>query len=306
MQLTVAICTWNRAQLLDQTLEQFQQMDLPTGVEWELLVVNNRCTDHTEEVVKRHSNSLPLRRVFEDRPGLSHARNCAVAAARGELVLWTDDDVLASPEWLACYLDAAAQSPTVAVFGGPIRPWFPQEPPPWLRQCWQRVASVYGACDHGDITRPLSADTLPFGGNFAVRRSVLAQFPFDPNLGVCGKSRKGGEEIAVVLKILQAGYRGVWIPKALIRHYVPPERQTLGHVRRHFFGQGQMWVAMDPTPTAKVTTIFGWQRWLVKKAILAELRYRVRRWTKKPEVWIEDLIEASMLCGRLYESRKVT
>src|SRR5262249_56770240 len=57
--LTVAICTWNRAGLLDQTLGRLRELEIPPGTEWELLVVNNNCTDDTDAVVARHAGSLP-------------------------------------------------------------------------------------------------------------------------------------------------------------------------------------------------------------------------------------------------------
>ena len=95
MLVTVAICTWNRAALLDQTLARMRALSIPTGTEWELLVVNNNCTDHTDSVIAKHTGALPIRRIAEPTPGLSFARNAALAAAKGEHLLWTDDDVLA-------------------------------------------------------------------------------------------------------------------------------------------------------------------------------------------------------------------
>ncbi len=94
MRVETAICTWNRASLLDRTLAEFRLLEIPHGVEWEVMVVNNQCSDSTDAVIARHAAHLPIRRLVEPRPGLSHSRNCAVAAARGDLLVWTDDDVL--------------------------------------------------------------------------------------------------------------------------------------------------------------------------------------------------------------------
>ena len=82
MIVTVAICTWNRAKLLDQTLTEMRKLRIPPGIEWELLVVNNHCTDETDAVIARHRGALPIQRLFEPRQGLSNARNCAVSTAR--------------------------------------------------------------------------------------------------------------------------------------------------------------------------------------------------------------------------------
>ena len=74
LSLTVAICTWNRSQSLQHTLEGFAQIAIPSETDWELLVVNNNCTDRTDEVIRVFEGRLPVRRIFEKRPGLSNAR----------------------------------------------------------------------------------------------------------------------------------------------------------------------------------------------------------------------------------------
>src|SRR5512134_131488 len=103
MDLTVAICTWNRGELLRKTLEQMTELVVPPGVTWELLVVNNNSTDHTDAVAAGFRRRLPLRYLVEPTPGKSNACNLAVREARGDYILWTDDDVLVSPQWLAAY-----------------------------------------------------------------------------------------------------------------------------------------------------------------------------------------------------------
>ena len=115
--------------------------------QWELLVVNNNCTDGTDEVIRTFQDRLPVRRVFEPRPGLSHARNRAIAEATGDYILWTDDDVTVCRDWLVVYTDAFRRWPDAAVFGGPIQPWFDGTPPAWLRQVYPTIAGVYAARD---------------------------------------------------------------------------------------------------------------------------------------------------------------
>ena len=93
MKLTVAICTWNRAGLLESTLAEMTKIRPPRS-DWEVLVIDNNCVDRTKEVVTSFLQKLPIKYLFEKQQGLSHARNCAVACASGDYVIWTDDDVL--------------------------------------------------------------------------------------------------------------------------------------------------------------------------------------------------------------------
>ena len=154
MRLTVAICTWNRASLLGRTLETLVRAKRPRAP-WELIVVDNHCTDDTQRVLDRFAGPLPLRPVFEAEPGLSHARNAAIRHATGDYVVWTDDDVLVGEEWLCAYEAAVERWPEAAVFGGPVRARFEGTPPPWLSAIWPDVAAAFA-------TRELGAE--PFEG----------------------------------------------------------------------------------------------------------------------------------------------
>lgn len=101
MLITVAICTLNRAELLRRTLDLLAAMRLPDHLDWEVLVVDNGCADHTDAVIEAFAGRLPIRREFEPRRGHTPARNHAVDAAKGEYIVWTDDDVVVDPGWLA-------------------------------------------------------------------------------------------------------------------------------------------------------------------------------------------------------------
>lgn len=65
MQVRIIICTWNRAETLDRALAQLRELTIPSFVDWEVVVVNNNCTDGTDRVIEQHRQSLPLRRIFE-------------------------------------------------------------------------------------------------------------------------------------------------------------------------------------------------------------------------------------------------
>ena len=125
MKITVAICTWNRSALLDKTLTQMHQLCIPPGIEWELIVVNNDCSDDTDRVIARHCAHLPVVRVFEGKPGQGHARNAALRLARGEYLLWTDDDVLVDSAWVVKTLVAFDTFGADLVYGKAEPWWFP-------------------------------------------------------------------------------------------------------------------------------------------------------------------------------------
>jgi glycosyltransferase involved in cell wall biosynthesis len=297
MNITVAICTWNRCALLEKTLEQVARLAIPLGVEWELLVVNNNSTDATDEVLASFDGRLPLRTVFEAEAGLSHARNRVVREAAGDYILWTDDDVLVDEEWLAAYCEAFRLWPEAAVFGGNIEPWFEGTPPGWLPRIWPRVASAYASRDLGEQAIPLSDKVIPFGANFAVRAREQRKYLYDPRLGVRPGNIMGGEETTVIRHMLADGGTGRWVPKARVRHFIPEARQSIEYLRRYFKGYGEYCAQEDAHNTD--AKLFGSPRWLWREALAAETRYRLRRSLSSPEVWIEDLLAASQAWGQL-------
>ena len=148
--LTIALCTWNRSKVLEKALHAFTQLVRPAGLHWEVVVVDNNSTDDTGDVLAAFQGRLPLRPVCEPTPGASHARNRAVSEARGEAMLWTDDDAVVDPGWMTSYAQALAANPGVALFGGPIEPLFEVPPPAWLVGGWDSVAGAL--CHQGSGT----------------------------------------------------------------------------------------------------------------------------------------------------------
>ena len=87
--ITVVICTWNRCELLRQTLEQMTRLVIPPRVRWSVVVVDNNSTDDTATVIESFGGCLPIRRVFEPTPGQSHARNAGLREAEDpSRILW--------------------------------------------------------------------------------------------------------------------------------------------------------------------------------------------------------------------------
>ena len=196
MRVTVAVCTWNRASLLEKTLAKMRRLSIPSDVEWELLVVNNNCSDRSDEAIARHASSLPLRRLFEAKQGLSHARNCAIEHAKGDLVLWTDDDVLVDENWLLEYVRAANRWPQAAFFGGTVDPWFEHEPPSWIKSNVDMLGGPFAVRRLGSEERVIEeTGLLPWGANMAMRTAAVGSERFSPALGRCRDGHLLGEEV---------------------------------------------------------------------------------------------------------------
>lgn len=264
MLITVGICTWNRASLLDQTLTRIRDLRVPAGVQWELLVINNNCTDETDAVIERHQSHLPLTRLWESEPGLSNARNRGMVHARGEAVLWTDDDVRVDPGWLESAVAGAASFPNAAGFAGPIVPWFPVEPDPVFLEAFPALKNGFCGVDFGPVEREMKPDEFAFGANMMYRSSAVAGLRFDPALGPKGEQHGYWDDVEYQKRIKANGGKFVWLPGMKVEHYVDPARMKLDYLRMYYYGNGASDARRDGVPVGP--RIFGAPRYLFRLA----------------------------------------
>lgn len=304
MDATIAICTWNRAPLLAQTLAKLEFLAVPHGARWEVLVVTNNCTDETEQVLVRFAERLPLRWTNEARQGQSHARNRGASEARGKWILWTDDDVLVDMDWLESLLVAAARYRSAAFLGGPIVPWFEREPPAWILANWQVVQSAFALRDLGEAEFECDAQRLPYGANFAVRTDIQRQFAYEGRLGRVADGQVRGEESHLLTQLLAAGHRGYWIPAAWVQHFIPASRLTSDYIRQFYRGIGQTEVLRRHcTGSQAKTFVAGLGGWASALAAESALRLCQAAGPLGRRDAVRWLVRASRMWGRLAAHR---
>ena len=301
--ITVAVCTWNRAASLRRALTSIGGAIEVLGAPVQLIVVNNNCTDDTDEVTAALAARLPLTRVREPRPGIAHARNAAVRAAEGEYIVWTDDDVIVSVGWLRAYAQSFIAHPQAVFYGGRIRPAFEPAPPPWLAASWPQVSGIYAARDLGEQPRRITRESeLPYGANYALRLDVQRRLPYDVRLGrQPGNYWLAAEETQVLARLLSEGYEGWWVPDAELAHCIPRERQTLAFVARHAFGVGQS--KEISAPSSGRWRVLGRPVWVWRKWAQALGRAGLAAATGRAPAWLPAVYRAAEWSGRLAAPR---
>lgn len=231
--MSVIICTHNRAEYLGLALESALGQVFEG---FEVIVVDNGSTDQTPGVVQGFEEDPRLVSIFEPRLGLSIARNRGARAARGEILVYLDDDAVASCYWLRALQDAFSDG-QVAIAGGRCTLiWPPNTPvPPWLSP---NLEGYLGRYDLGPIPRPITtAGDTPRGLNYALRRSFWQQMGgFNTGLGRVGANLLSNEELHMTQLALEQGYRVMYMPAAEVGHHVAPER-----LRRHWFLRRSWW-----------------------------------------------------------------
>lgn len=299
-QITVAICTRNRAAKLSTALDSLTAMKPPKRSNWEVLVIDNGSSDHTADVVRNFQSRLPIRYLYHPVVGLSSARNAAVKSAAGHYIVWTDDDQIVDAAWLCKYEDAFARYPDAAIFGGPVNAHFIDSRPQWLSDGWERVANAYGVRNFDPREIPLEPDRkyLPFGGNYAIKCAAQSEHLYDPNLGRRGNRMIGGEELDVMLRILKRGEIGYWIPSAVVHHVIMKDRLTISYLRKYYRGLGTTSVIMEDKESFRACgreSVIVLGLWV----IALEAKYWFTKPFRNPEQWLSHLIAASRLEGRL-------
>ena len=234
MDASIVVCTYNRAESLRDTLRALQALQAAPGRSWEVIVVDNNSKDQTKAVVEDVQRGWPLLRYeFEGAQGLSHARNHGIGRARGEVILFTDDDVLPEPDWLETTL-AGLRSHGADACGGWIGPIWETPPPPWLTERFYGFLAVRTERSD-DFT--MTADTqTPFGANMAFRRQVFERVgPFDTSRGRKGAVLASGEDGEMFERILAAGMKVVFLGGSRVHHKVESFRTTKRYFRRWRF-----------------------------------------------------------------------
>ncbi|HTK90363.1 MAG TPA: glycosyltransferase [Verrucomicrobiae bacterium] len=242
MDLSVIVCTYNRAASLELTLRAFAAQTTPPELTWELVVVDNNSTDATRSVVEAFAATaaVRVRYLFEGRQGLSHARNAGITGSIGALMAFTDDDVRPDPDWVAGVAPLMRES-GADILGGRILPLWERTPPPWLA-ARPHLRGPFTIMDHPWADRVVEARGIPnvWGANMAFRREVFSRVGFfHPDLGLTGRKLYRGEEIELVRRALAAGCRVIYDPRLVVWHRIPAARMRRRFISRLYFEQAE-------------------------------------------------------------------
>ena len=220
--LTVIICTYNRDKYIGNLLESIARNDFPRD-QYEILLVDNNCTDSTSSVCEQFAARHPdvnFRYAREYEQGLSAARNKGIREAKGDILLYVDDDALVDEHYMSDYADFFASHPEVMAAGGPIEPFYETAEPTWMTRYTK--ALLCGWLNYGDKVRPFPSGRYPGGGNAAYRREVFERVGFfNTSLGRKGTSLMASEEKDIFDKMSSLGMQVRYLPGPVLHHIIP-------------------------------------------------------------------------------------
>ena len=221
--LTVIICTYNREKYIRRLLESIAANDLDKQ-QYEIVLVDNNCTDKTKEICTAFAaehTDINFRYVVEKEQGLSAARNKGIKEAKGDLLVYIDDDAFVDPHYLSDYVNWFASHPETMAAGGPIIPYYEQgEEPEWMTPYTRALLTAW--MDYGDKVREYPKGRYPGGGNAAYRKEVFEKVGlFNTALGRKGGNLMGSEEKDIFAKMHQLGMQVLYLPWPVLHHVIP-------------------------------------------------------------------------------------
>ncbi len=236
MKASIAICTHNRAADLREALLSLAQQKFQES--FEVIVVDNRSTDRTKQVTLEVQSLMqaPVRYVYEERLGLSVARNRAIREAKGEYILFLDDDAAASTDWIGEIVRLFDRDAQVGCVGGKIEPVWEGGAPAWLPQ---ENRTLYSILDYADEIKEMQAPDIPFGANMALRVSLFqGMAAFREDLGRIGNNLLSSEESELIARVRAHGWKVIYTPHALVLHKIPRSRISRKWLLRRIYWQG--------------------------------------------------------------------
>lgn len=241
MKISLVLCTYNRCTRLSEILASIAASVVPESTKWEVLVVDNNSSDQTPAIVETFCQKFPgrFRYLREPQPGKSFALNSGIRAARGDIIAFTDDDVIVDPAWLQ-NLTASLHHGQWAGAGGRILPLKPVIVPRWMsfKEPYNLGGALCGLFDKGE--QPGELEAAPFGANMAFKRTAFEKYgDFRTDLGPPPVSDIHGEDTEFGQRLLDAGERLRYEPLASVRHPVLEHRINKPYFLAWWFDHGR-------------------------------------------------------------------
>jgi glycosyltransferase involved in cell wall biosynthesis len=310
--VSVVIGTYNRCDVLRGALESLMTQE-SGGTDYEVIVVDNNSSDDTRNMVQSLRDKFggnDLVYCFEQTQGVSHARNRGIAAARGRLIAFTDDDIRPARNWIASISAAFDKFPNADCIGGKVLPQSAMEFPAWLTpEHWTPLALL----DMGD--EPIDLDVRNGAGlvaaNLAARASVFTDVGlFQPQLQRVKNSIGSMEDHEFQLRLSDAKKKLMYVPDLVVHAHVLPERLTKDYHRRWYRGHGYFYAVMRAADfEASKMRVLDVPAHVYRRALSDVCLWMKYRLQNEPEMEFHHEVELSFFWGffrkRLADRRSI-
>lgn len=171
--LSVIVCCYNSQNVIKDTLEHLAVQQTNNAFNYEVVLVDNNCTDHTVEVAnnvwKVLNTTIDLNVVTESKPGLSYARKAGVNHSKGEFIVFCDDDNWLASDYLQVAFNFMMKHPEVGALGGQSIGVLEGVEPKW----WHKEAKNYAVGKQASKSGDVSSRGYVWGAGMVFRKSLF-------------------------------------------------------------------------------------------------------------------------------------
>lgn len=267
--ISIIICCYNSSSRLPKTLAHLQQLTIPQGCQWEVILVDNASTDDTSTVAQNIWAENPVTQltvVPEPQAGLSHARHRGLLTSRYEVLAFLDDDNWAPTHWLESVHHTFTQHPEICAAGGPLIEHCEATPPSWFEEHKHNFAVAQHQDFASHYYEPL------FGAGLCLRKSKwqkLIDAGFVSRLvDRQGKNLSSGGDFELCYALLLNEQKFWYEPRLQLTHFMPQTRITWDYLKRLHIAFGQQSIHFDAYEKVLKKQIPTNPSWL-KEALLA-------------------------------------
>lgn len=237
--ISVIICCYNSSGIIGETLQYLFKQKFDKELYWEIIVVNNASTDHTEEIALRafsSVNDISYKIVTEMKPGLIYARNKGIQSAQFEYILFCDDDNFLCDTYVQDVYNIMSFDNRIGACGGIGKSLIRGcDEPEWFKKYSSFYATGRQIDNKGQL-RQL------YGAGLCIRRSAIEKIYKNGFVSFC-TGRKGstlfaGEDSELIFAIRLSGYKIFADDRLLFHHVISPERLTEEYLKQMSFGFG--------------------------------------------------------------------
>lgn len=269
--ISIIFSSYNGERTLPKMLDSICRLS-PASPHYNIIIVNNGSTDNTASIINLFSTKLPIKLIEQSIRGKNHALNLAIREELGDLVVFTDDDVITDPNWLIELSLCAEANPDHDIFGGSILPYWEKRPEEWLIKSVP-IGITYAITDenlkYGDIF-----PGLIWGPNMMVRKRIFEQgHQFNSAIGPNSGQYIMGSETEFNLRMAEQGFKCFFCPAARVQHIIRDNQTEQAWILRRAFRFGRNKYYQDHRGTEPKNSdrwFFGTQnypRWMLRKVI---------------------------------------
>ncbi len=218
--ISLVICTYNRAKFIGEALDSIAKQTLSPAL-FELIIVNNNCTDNTEEICKRFIAQYPnldINYVIETNQGLSFARNRGIAESKNPIITYVDDDAYAKADFLERIYNFFSSNQDAVGVGGKVIPRYEIEEPEWMNPY---LNGFVAKMDKGDKQVKFKAKEYPVGCNMTYTKEILEKVG-----GFNNKLKWRADDKYIGIQVRKHSDQVFYLPELAVEHSIDTYRTS--------------------------------------------------------------------------------